>query len=371
LFISGEYQPLVTQRTGPEILKSPNGVAAHFRADLARWRQLVTPAWLAELTAGSAVDAPPSADWCLLEVGCGVAALFQHAHIPGATYIDTREFETGPLWNKVGDDVLARLLLARGIRHDTSVIVYGRNNLAAARLAHLLLYAGVADVRLLDGGFALWQAGGYACAQGGGHGGGQDGAQGGAEGGGAARRAAADFGVALPAHPEYFIGTAEARALLARPDGALVSVRSEAEFLGKVSGYSYIAARGDIPGARWGRAGVDGDVNSMSAYHGADGAMKPAAEIALQWRQEGIVDDRCVAFYCGTGWRASMAFFYAWLMGWPRISVYDGGWLEWSGDPANPVLARAAGHRPEPADGVMQTAAHTAAHPVAQPPAHG
>jgi rhodanese-related sulfurtransferase len=35
-------------------------------------------------------------------------------------------------------------------------------------------------------------------------------------------------------------------------------------------------------------------------------------------------------FYCGTGWRASLAFFYAWLMGWEQIAVFDGGWFEWS-----------------------------------------
>jgi thiosulfate/3-mercaptopyruvate sulfurtransferase len=49
-----------------------------------------------------------------------------------------------------------------------------------------------------------------------------------------------------------------------------------------------------------------------------------------------------IAFYCGTGWRASLAFFYAWLMGWEHISVYDGGWFEWSSDPANPVICRTA-----------------------------
>ncbi len=37
-----------------------------------------------------------------------------------------------------------------------------------------------------------------------------------------------------------------------------------------------------------------------------------------------------VAFYCGTGWRASETFFYAYLMDWPNVSVYDGGWFEWS-----------------------------------------
>ena len=286
---------------------------ADFRPDLVRWRQLVTPAWLAALTAGSAVAAAPSADWRLFDVGCGGAALFDAAHIPGAAYFDTCDIERQPLWNKVADQCLLALLLARGVRHDTTVILYGRNNLAAARLAHLLLYAGVADVRLLDGGFARWQAGGHACAH----------------GPAAPDAAAAEFGAAFPAHPEYLCGTPHVRSLLARGDGVLASIRTEAEFLGKVSGYLYMTA-GDIPGARWGRAGDDGDVHSMSAYHTADGGLKPAAELAAQWAQQGIVPTAPTVFYCGTGWRASMAFFYAWLMGWPEISVYDGGWLEWS-----------------------------------------
>ncbi|MEJ2559104.1 MAG: rhodanese-like domain-containing protein, partial [Anaerolineae bacterium] len=44
-----------------------------------------------------------------------------------------------------------------------------------------------------------------------------------------------------------------------------------------------------------------------------------------------------VAFYCGTGWRASETFFYAHLMGWPHVAVYDGGWFEWSRDESNPI----------------------------------
>jgi 3-mercaptopyruvate sulfurtransferase SseA len=55
------------------------------------------------------------------------------------------------------------------------------------------------------------------------------------------------------------------------------------------------------------------------------------------WEQAGIRRDRFTAFYCGTGWRASVAFFYAWLMNWERISVYDGGWFEWIRDPDNPI----------------------------------
>ena len=48
------------------------------------------------------------------------------------------------------------------------------------------------------------------------------------------------------------------------------------------------------------------------------------------WEDVGITPDKQNAFYCGTGWRGSEAFMNAWLMGWSQISVYDGGWLEWS-----------------------------------------
>jgi thiosulfate/3-mercaptopyruvate sulfurtransferase len=68
--------------------------------------------------------------------------------------------------------------------------------------------------------------------------------------------------------------------------------------------------------------------------------MRAAHDIEALWRNAGIHRDQQVAFYCGTGWRASLAFFYAWLMGWKQISVYDGGWFEWSADPGNPVARR-------------------------------
>ena len=261
----------------------------------------------------------------VFEAGCGALEAYAAGHIAGAGYLDTMWFERGPLWNKVPDAELERVLLAHGIRHDVTVVLYGRNLLAAARVAHLLLYAGVADVRLLDGGLAAWQRAGLPLEQ------------------GPPRRylAADDFGTALPARPEYLFDMDQVRGLLRHGQGTLVSIRTWNEYIGKTSGYNYIDASGDIPGARWGRAGIEGDVNSMAAFHHADGRMKPAADILRIWGSSGIHAGRQTVFYCGTGWRASLAFFYAWLMGWERIGVYDGGWCEWSRDEANPVVCRA------------------------------
>jgi 3-mercaptopyruvate sulfurtransferase SseA len=290
-------------------------VADH-AAHLPRRRHLVAPGHLADTLA----HAPAR----LFEVGFGALPAFLASHIPGAAYIDTAELECAPLWNRVDDAALTALLLRHGVRHDSTVILYGRNNLAAARAAHLFLYLGVTDVRLLDGGYPAWLALGLP----------------GEAGPARAHPPAATFGAAVPAHPAYLVDMEQVRRLQRDDAAALVSVRTWNEFIGRTSGYSYIAARGEIPGALWGRTFVDDDVHSMSEFHGADGAMAVPAAILRIWEAADIHAGRHVVFYCGTGWRASLAFFYAWLMGWERIAVFDGGWCEWSGDPANPIVCR-------------------------------
>jgi len=115
----------------------------------------------------------------------------------------------------------------------------------------------------------------------------------------------------------------------------LVSIRSWQEFIGERSGYHYIEKKGRIPGAIFGNCGSD--AYHMENYRNFDHTMRECHEIAEAWAQEGITPDKKLAFYCGTGWRGSEAFMNAYLMGWPDIAVYDGGWFEWSSDTGNPV----------------------------------
>jgi thiosulfate/3-mercaptopyruvate sulfurtransferase len=75
----------------------------------------------------------------------------------------------------------------------------------------------------------------------------------------------------------------------------------------------------------------------MENYRNHDNTMRCYNEIAARWREMGLTPEKRIAFYCGTGWRASEAFFYAHLMGWDKIAIYDGGWFEWSFDAGNPV----------------------------------
>ncbi len=125
------------------------------------------------------------------------------------------------------------------------------------------------------------------------------------------------------------------KALLAVPQSVLVCVRSWSEFVGDISGYAYIQPKGRIAGSVWGGSGSG--TYQMEDYFNADSTLRPLPSINSMWEKAGILSSSKVAFYCGTGWRASVAFYLAYLMGWEDIAIYDGGWYEWSMDPINPI----------------------------------
>lgn len=286
---------------------------------IAHFEQLVYPQWLHNLMQNKDVVAKPAGEVKIIEAAWGAPKQYLLSHIPGADYIDTNDIESEPLWNKVSDDQLKALLAKHGIRHDTTVVMYGRDVYAAARVAQILLYAGVKDVRLLDGGWQSWADAKLPVERGLPN----------------EVKPAADFGAPFPGQPQLMLDTEQARGLLGRKDASLVSIRSWPEFIGTTSGYSYIKPKGEIAGARWGHAGSDS--THMEDFHNPDGTMRSADDIAAMWKSWNITPDQQVAFYCGTGWRASETFMYARAMGWKNVGVYDGGWYEWSSNPQNPV----------------------------------
>ncbi|SMG61090.1 rhodanese-like domain-containing protein [Cedecea sp. NFIX57] len=288
---------------------------------LAHFEQLVYPQWIHDLQNKKPVTAAPGGDWKVIEAGWGAPKKYLLSHIPGAGYINTEEVESEPLWNKVSDDKLKTMLAKHGIRHDTTVILYGRDVYAAARVAAIMLYAGVKDVRLLDGGWTTWSAADLPVER----------------GLPAQPTPAPDFGAPIPGQPQLMLDMEQARALLHRKDASLVSIRSWPEFIGTTSGYSYIKPKGEIAGARWGHAGSDS--THMEDFHNPDGTMRTGDDIAAMWKSWNILPDQHVAFYCGTGWRASETLMYARAMGWKNVGLYDGGWYEWSADPKNPVVS--------------------------------
>ena len=190
-------------------------------------------------------------------------------------------------------------------------------HIGAIRNNAIMLYAGVKDVRVLNGGFQSWKDAGYEIST-------ED----------VQKTPVQDFGVKIPAKPNLFVDIPQAKAMIKADDADIISVRSWEEYIGNVSGYNYIEQKGRIPGSVFGNCGSD--AYHMENYRNVDHTIREAQEVITIWQEANINQDKHLAFYCGTGWRGSEAFYNAWLMGWPRVSVFDGGWFEWSKDPNNP-----------------------------------
>ncbi len=310
---------------------------------LARFRNLVSAQWVNRLISGGH---PPHFDnnkYVVVHAHYRNRDAYLSGHIPGAIDMDTLAIEAPETWNRRSPEELKKAFEEHGITSDTSVILYGKymspdNNdpfpgsaagdIGAIRCAFVMMYAGVKDIRVLNGGFQSWQDEGFEVSFN------DD-----------PKNPAADFGAIIPAHPELAVDTPEAKQIIADPDSALVCVRSWPEYIGEVSGYNYIEKKGRIPGAVFADCGSD--AYHMENYRNFDQTCREYHEIAETWINSGITHDKHLAFYCGTGWRGSEAWFNAWLMGWPRVSVYDGGWFEWSNDPENPITTGIPEHKME------------------------
>ncbi len=64
---------------------------------------------------------------------------------------------------------------------------------------------------------------------------------------------------------------------------------------------------------------------------------KDAGKLSRIYRKAGAMPDKEIVIYCRTGVRASHDYFVLRLMGYPRVRLYDGSYVEWSADAKLPV----------------------------------
>ncbi|MBW6490818.1 MAG: hypothetical protein K0B15_06430 [Lentimicrobium sp.] len=340
------YSPDVTLRAAERFIKSGykkvsvyNGFVDNWSANpelpmqkLGRYKNLVSAAWVNELISGGKPAEYENDKFVLVHSHYRNREAYLSGHIPGAIDMDTLALEAPETWNRRSPEELEQALLNHGITSDTTVILYGKfmnpdnadefpgsaaGDIGAIRNAFIMMYAGVKDVRVLNGGFQSWNDAGFEVLL-------TD----------EPKKPVSDFGISIPQKPELAVDTPEAKEMIAAANAELVCVRSYPEYIGEVSGYNYIEAKGRIPGAVFADCGSD--AYHMENYRNVDHSTREFHEIEEIWKKNGITPNKHLAFYCGTGWRGSEAWFNAWLMGWPKVSVYDGGWFEWSNDPENP-----------------------------------
>lgn len=271
----------------------------------------VTPEWVQSVIDGNQKE---SENYVIGEVSWGTykdSPSYTKGHIPGAIHINTDSVEEGPVWNILSPEKIEKSMLENGITKDTTVILYGDPS-AAGRVAFTYLWAGVENVKMLNGGIEAWEKAGYKT-----------------ETDVVEAKKAENFGTKVPAHPEYCLSIEDTKEKLKDENFKLVSIRSEDEFLGKTSGYAYINKAGEPEGAVW---GFDTD-----RYVNEDGTCINMEQMKELWNECDFSADNELSFYCGTGWRACVPWLICYENGMTNMTVFDGGWNEWQMDDSNPV----------------------------------
>eukprot|EP01065_Artemidia_motanka_P052470 TRINITY_DN948_c1_g1_i1.p2 TRINITY_DN948_c1_g1~~TRINITY_DN948_c1_g1_i1.p2 ORF type:complete len:338 (+),score=79.65 TRINITY_DN948_c1_g1_i1:98-1111(+) len=211
-------------------------------------------------------------------------------------------------WRLYPDEYLLPAFAFMGITKDSKVAVYGAPDpIAGFRVAWALLKAGVADVRVVDGGIAAWQAAGGAVSN-----------------TTAPRVPAPGFGTNTSLRPELLANTAELRFWAEDVPGSVADFRMKCEYEGTCLPYHYIKARGRVEGAVWAAVG-NTDLRHMEGYLFPNGTRRPLPVISELWARLKICPaGQPCAFYCGTGWRSSLGVLTALDLG-IQARNHDGG----------------------------------------------
>ena len=244
---------------------------------------------------------------------------YDDGHIAGAVKLDwTTDLQDANSRDVIDQESFGKLLSARGISNDDTVVLYGGNNnwFAAYAYWYFKLY-GHDDVKLLDGGRKKWELDG--------------------------RELTADK-VERPA-TSY---TAKERdpSLRAYRDEVissigtknLVDVRSPDEFSGKIAAPAHLPqeqaqGRGHVPGAvnvPWSKAANE------------DGTFRSDDELGELYGAAGLDGDKATIAYCRIGERSSHTWFVLKeLLGHSDVKNYDGSWVEYGSLVGAPIQAGA------------------------------
>ncbi len=234
---------------------------------------------------------------------------YASGHLPGAHFVDLDAELAGPPGPRGRHPMpsvssLQAVLRRCGVDDESTVVVHDAStSQAAARAWWLLRWAGVTDVRVLDGGVAAWVAAGLPLT----------------------REVPRPREGAAEAHPGRLpVLDADAAAELAR-DGLLLDARSRERYAGEHEPVDPVA--GHVPGA----------VNApMSDYLLPDGRFLPREALRAYFEGRGLAAGVTVGTTCGSGVTAMHTALALHEAG-AEAAVYVGSWSEWVTDPARPV----------------------------------
>ncbi|MGI8308892.1 sulfurtransferase [Saccharopolyspora hattusasensis] len=232
---------------------------------------------------------------------------YDGGHIPGAIKLDWKnELQDHVRRDFVNREGFEKLLSAKGISNDDTVILYGGNNnwFAAYAYWYFKLY-GHGDVKLLDGGRKKWELDGRELTK------------------DEPNKAATTY---QAQEPDTSIRAFRDEVVDAIGNKNLVDVRSPDEFAGK------LLAPAHLPQESAQRAGhIPSAINvPWSKAANEDGTFKSDDELAEIYGEAGLDTAKETIAYCRIGERSSHTWFVLReLLGNTNVKNYDGSWTEY------------------------------------------
>ena len=240
---------------------------------------------------------------------------YERGHIPGAVFLDLDQDLAAPITAASGrhplpdPEVLGQTLGRLGISREHEVVVYDDSHGGvAARGWWVFRWLGHENVRLLDGGFAAWQAGGFPLEE------------------GVTARNPAEY---IPSVRDGLVLTTSE--LLAagehRETLNLLDARDAGRFRGEHEPIDPVA--GHIPGTR---------NLPFTGFVQDDGRWRPLEHRAAMLAEAlGGTPDADWSVMCGSGVTACHLAITGLEAGFREPRVYIGSWSEWIRDPLRPV----------------------------------
>ncbi|MBN1681337.1 MAG: sulfurtransferase [Anaerolineae bacterium] len=237
-------------------------------------------------------------------------SFYQRGHIPGAIELEwTRDLNDSLTRDLVGRQAFEAFCVASGISNDTTVVFYGRSaNWWACYAFWTFKLFGHQDVRLMDGGREKWVAAGLPMSR------------------DMPQVPPGEYNA--PARCDANWRAFHTDVLDHNTSGttALIDVRTAQEYSGESVQMPMYPNEGAV------RAGhIPSAVNIVwSSVFNRDSTFRSYDELRDLYMSHGVVPDQDVITYCQIGERSSITWFVlTFLLGYPNVRNYDGGWQEW------------------------------------------
>lgn len=229
-------------------------------------------------------------------------------HITGSVSIPQSSLcSNKPIRNVIqSPEAMAKELGAKGVSADKTIVVYDEGSgKYSGRMYWLLKYLGAPNVKMLNGNMKAWKAG---------------------------RKPITGSPTKLPsatftpkADATQLAKMDEVKKAVGNASYVIVDARTPEEYAGTAETE---LRPGHIPSAV--------NVNYETLLD-AKGLLKSNADLTSMFEAKGITKDKTAIVYCESSVRAGIIYLALKGLGYPKVKVYDGAYLEWQATDSNKV----------------------------------